>query len=135
MTPSPSSQASWRAISRKRCAAMPSLTFRANFIRFIERSHAVHIVGDHGGKSISILIGRRVIEYLAEAADLDRDQSFTTVVRNKECLECAVERAADRYGDNFYAIAIELPDVKLTGIKARPMVVRRESDAKATPQA
>jgi hypothetical protein len=113
---------------------MSHLTFRSDFLRYIEPVKSVHVVAEHAGRPISILITRRVIEYLADANDLDRDQSFTTVVRNKECLQRASERAIERYGDE-HAIAVELADVKLAGLKAPPMVVSRQSELELALQA
>lgn len=107
---------------------MLRLDFKRRFIRFIEKSKSVHLIAEIDGRLIGILISRRVIEYLAETANLDRGQSFTTVVRNKQCLQSAAERAAERYGVNFGHMAVELADLKLAGLKAVPMAMEHEPE-------
>jgi hypothetical protein len=105
---------------------MPNFSFRPAILRFVRSAKSVHVVADCNGRQISVLISKRVIEYLAETTDLDQDQSFTTVVRNKEILESAARRTLERYGDGVSAIAVELADVKLWGSKAPPRVLRAE---------
>jgi hypothetical protein len=113
-----------RPTAREKGAPMSHLTFRSDFIRYIEKTRSVHLKADYARQELSVVITRRVIEYLADAANLDRDQSFTTVVRNKECLLVAAERAIERYGVTFYAVAVELADVQLSGLKAATVILR-----------
>jgi hypothetical protein len=108
---------------------MTQLLFRPDFIRFIIATRSVHVVADWNGRPIDVIISRRVIEYLAETTGLDRDQSFTTIIRNKDCLQRAAARAVDRYGSNTRAVAVELADVKLAGMKAQPMIVGPQTGA------
>jgi hypothetical protein len=99
------------------------LSFRPDFIRFVIPTRSVHVIADCNGRPIDVIVSRRVIEYLAETTELDRDQSFTIIVRNKECLQRAAARAVDRYGSNTRAVAVELADVKLAGMQAKPMII------------
>jgi hypothetical protein len=109
---------------------MTQLLFRPDFIRFIIPTRSVHVIADWNGRPIDVVISRRVIEYLAETTGLDRDQSFTIIIRNKDCLQRAAARAVDRYGSNTRAVAVELADVKLAGMKLQPMIVGPETVAK-----
>jgi hypothetical protein len=92
---------------------MKTLTFSPTYIRFNNATRAVHVTADCDGNNVDILIGRAVIEYLAGARELNKDQCFTTVVKHKEQLQFAAEIALARYGNDCRALAIELSDLKL----------------------
>lgn len=84
------------------------LTFLPTHLDFNPDTRAVHIVARCDGRDVSVIVSRDAIEHLARVSDLDRDASFTVVVKNKTLLAQAAEIALARFGDNCPAVIVEL---------------------------
>jgi hypothetical protein len=90
-----------------------ALRFLPAYIRFNRISRTVHVVGDCDGITVDVLICRAAIEHLAGVDSLDKNESITTVVRNKANLQLAAEVALVRFGAGRRAVAVELDDLLL----------------------
>jgi hypothetical protein len=92
-----------------------SLRFTSTRIRFLESLRSVHLTAERDGVPLGVLVSRAVIEHLAAAQRLSKDESFTIVVRNKAVLEGAANRAFRRFGSGSTVITIEMTDMTPEG--------------------
>jgi hypothetical protein len=90
---------------------MSAVVIRSDHMRYSFPARSMHVAAEHFGIKMHISIGRDVIEHLAEARYLDRDQSEAVVVRNKELLERAVLKAVRRLGGVRTSLSLALPDL------------------------
>ena len=87
------------------------LNFLPTYIRFNHVTRTVHVTAECAGRKIDVLLARAAIEYLADTEDLEKEDSFNTVARNKAQLQYAAEVALARHGANCRAVAVELSDL------------------------
>jgi hypothetical protein len=105
-----SARISGAAINKKGTTIM--LNFLPTYIRFNHVTRTVHVTAEcEGRRKIDVLLSRAAIEYLADAENLEKEDSFNAVARNKEQLQYAAAVALARYGDDCRAVAVELSDL------------------------
>jgi hypothetical protein len=92
-----------------------TLKFLPTRLRFNRMTRGVHVMAEHEGDQVEIVISRASIEWLGGAQGLGQDESFTIVVRHKARLEHAAEIAVSRCGDDCRGIDLELTDLNLAG--------------------
>jgi hypothetical protein len=92
-----------------------TLRFLPTRLRFNRMTRGVHVMAEHEGDQVEIVICRAAVEWLRGARGLGQDESFTTVVKHKARLEHAAEIAVSRHGDDCLAIDLELTDLHLAG--------------------
>ena len=63
------------------------LHFTAKRIRFLEKRRHVVVTAEHDGIPINVLISCGVIEHLAAARHLSKDESFTALCETKSDLQ------------------------------------------------
>jgi hypothetical protein len=90
-----------------------TLNFLPTYIRFNHVTRTVHVTAECEGRKIDVLLSRAAIEYLADAENLEKEDSFNAVARNKGQLQYAAAVALARYGDDCRAVAVELSDLTL----------------------
>jgi hypothetical protein len=90
---------------------MSAVVMRCDQMRYSFPARSMHVAAEHFGIKMHFSIGRDVIEHLADARYLDRDQSEAVVVRNKELLARAVLRALRRLGGVRTSLSLALPDL------------------------
>jgi hypothetical protein len=87
------------------------LNFLPTYMRFNHATRTVHVTAECEGRKIDVLLSRAAIEYLADTENLEKEDSFSAVARNKEQLQYAAAVALARYGDNCRAVMVELSDL------------------------
>jgi hypothetical protein len=71
-------------------------------------TRAVQVIARCDGRDVGVIVSRYAIEHLAGVEDLDKNSSFTVVVKNKTLLAHAAEIALARFGDDCPAVIVEL---------------------------
>lgn len=89
---------------------MPLEFLRTN-LRFQEQSRSVQLAALCEGILMDVIVPRRMLEHIAGAQRLTQDESFTTVVQNKELLRLAATRAAARRGAHVPIITVQVSDL------------------------
>jgi hypothetical protein len=98
-----------------------SLQILPKRLRFNRATHGVHVVAEHDGKQVDVIISRAVIEWLRGANGLSQDESFTTVVKHREQLQRAAQIAADRRDDDHRAtVVVEMSDLRMSERRKAP---------------
>lgn len=96
-----------------------TLKFLPTRLRFNRITRGVHVMAEHEGAQVEIVISRAAIEFLGGARGLGQDESLTIVVKHKGRLEHAAEIALSRHGDDCQGIDLELADLNLAGYRRR----------------
>lgn len=95
-----------------------ALRFLPVHMRYDQFTRAVHVVALNGNSTIDVQISRAAIEHLAGITLLNKDDSFTAIVRHKTTLEHAAEIALASLGTGSIAVAIKAADVELVQRRA-----------------
>lgn len=77
---------------------MMALAFLPDFIQFNPVTHSVHVHAQCEGHQVLVMISSAAIEHLAGTSGLDKDESVSLVVQNKDKLQHAAEIALARLG-------------------------------------
>jgi hypothetical protein len=89
------------------------LRFLPVYLRYNQFTRAVHVVARSDDSAVDVQISRAAIEYLAGAALLNKDDSFTTVIRHKEVLERAANMAIANHHSDGPSISIRRSDIAM----------------------
>jgi hypothetical protein len=93
-----------------------ALRFLPVYMRYNHFTRAVHVVAQNGDSRTDVQISRAAIERLAGATLLNKDDSFTTVIRHKELLERAASTAIANHHHDGSSISVRPADIAIISI-------------------
>jgi hypothetical protein len=80
-------------------------------LTFDPMAHNVHLAAITGDDIVEVIVSRRVVEHLARATDLSKDDALTTVVRHKKELEAAAAYARSGHDTEHRVVTVRMPDL------------------------
>jgi hypothetical protein len=89
------------------------LRFLPVYLRYNQFTRAVHIVAQNGDNAVDVQISRAAIEHLAGSTLLNKDDSFTAVIRHKEILERAANIAIANHRHDGKSISVRPSDIEM----------------------
>lgn len=93
-----------------------ALRFLPVYMRYDQFTRAVHVVAQDGDSTVDVQISRWAIEHLAGSTLLNKDDSFTAVIRHKEILERAADTAIANHRHDGKSISVRPSDIELIQI-------------------
>jgi hypothetical protein len=94
------------------------LRFLPVYMRYNQFTRAVHVVAQNGDGTVDVQISRAAIEHLAGFTLLNKDDSFTAVIRHKEIFERAADAAIVNNHHDGKSISVRPSDIAM--IPTRP---------------
>lgn len=82
-------------------------------MRYNQFTRAVHVVAQNGDSAVDVQISRAAIEHLAGTTLLNKDDSFTAVVRHKDILERAADTAIANHRQDGKSISVRPSDIEV----------------------
>jgi hypothetical protein len=90
--------------------------FLSTRLTFDPTARDVHLAAIAGDDIVEVIVSRPVVEHLARAEDLSKDDAITTVVRHKKDLEAAAVHALNGHDTERRVVTVRMPDLNAVSV-------------------